>query len=109
MRARPTYTEQFKSDAVAALRRSERSLSQVARDLGISHWSLRDWYRKEKMAKKDKGSGKVRATAQPEETTEQRVVRLEREVETLRKENDTLRMDRDILKKAAAFFAKESE
>jgi transposase len=37
------------------------------------------------------------------------VTRLEREVQTLRKENDSLRMDREILKKAAAFFAKESE
>jgi transposase-like protein len=34
---------------------------------------------------------------------------LERENAALQKENDTLRMDREILKKAAAFFAKESE
>ena len=43
------------------------------------------------------------------ETLEEKVRRLERENLVLRKENDTLRMEREILKKAAAFFAKESE
>jgi transposase len=43
------------------------------------------------------------------ETPEQRVARLERELDRLRKENESLKTDREILKKAAAFFAKESE
>jgi transposase len=43
------------------------------------------------------------------EDADQKLKRLERENERLRKENDSLRMDREILKKAAAFFAKESE
>ena len=110
VRARPNYTDEFKADAVEALRRSDRPLPQVAHDLGISVTSLRDWYRKDEMAKKSKSrSTKGRAAAPAEETAEQRLARLERENDTLRKENESLRMDREILKKAAAFFAKEGE
>ncbi|HEY8079335.1 MAG TPA: hypothetical protein VIF62_34630, partial [Labilithrix sp.] len=43
------------------------------------------------------------------EAPEEKIDRLEREVTELRKENDSLKLDRAILKKAAAFFAKESE
>lgn len=57
---------------------------------------------------KSKGKPKVSGALEAEETPEQRVARLERENAALRRENDTLRMDREILKKAAAFFAKES-
>jgi transposase len=109
MRVRPTYTDEFKSDALEALHRSDRSLREVADSLGISASALSSWYRKEAMAKKTKGHGKARPAAPVVETAEQRVARLERENEKLRKEIETLRMDREILKKAAAFFAKESE
>jgi transposase len=61
------------------------------------------------MAKKTKSSGKARPVAPAEQTAEQRLAKLERENAVLRKENESLRMDREILKKAAAFFAKESE
>jgi transposase-like protein len=43
------------------------------------------------------------------EKTVEKVARLERELAAANKEIDSLRMDREILKKAAAFFAKESE
>jgi transposase-like protein len=109
MRVRPTYTDEFKSDAVEAVRRSDRSRRQVARDLGVSHAALCAWYKREEMAKRTKGNSKARPPAPTEETAEQRLRRLERENDALRKENETLRMDREILKKAAAFFAKESE
>jgi transposase len=109
MRVRPTYTDDFKSDALDALHRSDRSLREVANDLGISASALSSWYRKEAMAKKTTSHGKGRPAAPAVETADQRLARLERENETLRKEIETLRMDREILKKAAAFFAKESE
>jgi len=112
VRSRPTYPDEFKADAVEALRRSDRTPRQVALDLGISVTSLRDWYRKDEMAKKSKsrgGSSTARPVAPAEETAEQRLARLERENAALRKEVESLRMDREILKKAAAFFAKESE
>jgi transposase len=114
MRVQPIYTEQFKADAVEALRRSDRSAEQVARDLGISPPSLREWYRREEMTKKSKSSskrsaGKAREMVLAEESPEQRLERLERENVALRKEVESLKMDREILKKAAAFFVKESE
>ena len=53
MRAhRPSYTVEFKTEAVALLRRTDRSIPQVAKDLGVSYWSLREWYRKAEMTKK---------------------------------------------------------
>jgi transposase len=107
---RPTYTEEFRQDAVALMRGTDRSFKQVALDLGVSEWSLRQWYNSSEVPKKSRKQRKAETAAQlGNESAEQRVTRLEREVQTLRKENDSLRMDREILKKAAAFFAKESE
>ena len=108
--SRPTYTEEFRQDAVTLLRGTDRSFKEVARDLGVSVWCLRDWYNQSEVAKKSKKQRKVEAPVQPgNESPELKLARLERENQTLRKENDSLRMDREILKKAAAFFAKESE
>jgi transposase len=107
---RPTYTEEFRQDAVALMRGTDRSFKQVAADLGVSEWSLRQWYKGSEVPKKSRKQRKAETAAQlGKESSEQKAARLEREVQTLRKENDSLRMDREILKKAAAFFAKESE
>jgi transposase len=105
------YTEEFKNDAMELVLRSGRTISEIAEDLGISHWTLREWYKRLPMAKKQKrlGTGQG-ATSQPaEESPEKRLAQLEREIAKLRKDNETLRMEREILKKAATFFAKESE
>jgi transposase len=107
------YDEAFKDDAVALLRRSDRTIGAVARDLGIPPSTLEYWYNAD-MAKKRKKQpprlGKALPVREPTaEHPEDRIARLEREVAELRKENDSLKMDRAILKKAAAFFAKESE
>jgi transposase len=111
MRVRPSYTDEFKADAVAHLRRSDQSIRQVAEGLGVSDESLRAWYNRDEMAKKKGKCPKkpVRTTVHEGESAEERAARLERENAALRKEVDSLRMDREILKKAAAFFAKESE
>lgn len=110
MRVRPRYTEEFRRDAIALMRSTDRSFSELASDLGVSSWTLRQWYKGVEVPKKSRKQRKADTAAQPgEESTEQKLARLERENQTLRKENDSLRMDREILKKAAAFFAKESE
>jgi transposase len=107
---RPTYSEEFRQDAVALLKGTDRSFRQVAEDLGVSIWSLRQWYKSSEVPKKPRKQRKAETAAQlGEESPERKLARLEREVQALRKENDSLRMDREILKKAAAFFAKESE
>jgi transposase len=113
MRVRPNYTEEFKSDAVALLKKGDRTAAEVARDLGVAAGSLRDWY-KRGMAQK---SGRKRVLSPAEasalvrasETPEERIARLEKEVARLERRNAQLEMDREILKKAAAFFAKENE
>ena len=88
------HTEEFKREAVRLmLSRGERTVGDVARSLGVSEGDLYRW--------RDKYGGTVRVTAAITETPEQ-------EVKRLRKENERLRMEREILKKAAAFFAKES-
>jgi len=110
------YDAAFRRDALALLERTGRSLKAVAEDLGVPHSTLHAWYTLE-MAKKGKKVGKgprkgnpaSAALRQATETPEEKIARLEHELVVLRRENDELHMDRAILKKAAAFFAKESE
>ena len=91
-RRRPTYAPEFRAEAVKRVRNSTESLAAIARDLGITSGSLRRW---------------VEASRpQPEVplTDDERS-----ELRRLRKENRELRMERELLKKATAFFAKQSE
>lgn len=106
MRAYPTYTKEFRADALNLIRKGEKSISQIARELGMSHWVLRRWCRSDPMAKRKKAPIDVAGGAN--ETAEQRIARLERENERLRRDNEALKTDKEILKKAAAFFAKEN-
>jgi transposase len=92
-RAKPQYPPQFKAEAVQLVRSSGRSISQIAKDLGVSGNSLRNWV---KQAQIDQGE---RAGL----TTEEREELLRR----LRRENSILKQERDFLKKAAVFFARE--
>jgi transposase len=109
-RAYKFYEPEFRDQAVALLERSDRSLPQVAASLGVSQGSLRAWYNQAVAKKRSKKPGApVAAVAAASETPQQKLLRLERENAALRRENDSLKLDRDILKKAAAFFAKESE
>jgi transposase len=75
-------------------RTSERSIAQLARDLGVSNQILHTWIKQA-----DVDAGKREGL-----TTEER-----EELRRLRRENRTLLQEREILKKAAAFFARESE
>lgn len=106
MSKRRTYTEEFRAGAVALVERRDRSLVQVAADLGVNYWTLRNWYN---AAVAMRTSSSTAADDSSNETFEQRVARLERENARLRKENERLDMEREILKKAVAFFAKESK
>jgi len=116
MRAGKTYKKYdptFRDDAIGLVRRSGRSIAAVASDLGIPEGTLWAWYYKAEMAKKGKAvpgrrDNRPKADA-GDESAEAKLLRLERENAELRKEVDALKMDRAILKKAAAFFAKESE
>jgi transposase-like protein len=89
------YPESFRADAVKLLHTSSKSVREVAADLGIASESLRRWVQQ---ASVDAGHGPPGAL-----TSEER-----EELRRLRRENKTLQMEREILKKAAAFFAKET-
>lgn len=113
MRGRQEFPKEFKEEAVALLRRSGRSYRQVGADLGVNPSTLRGWY-DAAMGKRRSSAGQDPPAAKPglapdAETLEQRLERLERENKQLRKQVTQLEEDRAILKKAAAFFAKESE
>lgn len=88
------YSEEFKRDAVALVRSTGRPINQVARELGLSHETLRSWVRCDRI---DRGDG------QPGELTSDQLEELRR----LRREVAELRTEREILRKAAAYFAKE--
>lgn len=93
-KTRPPYPAEFKEEAVRLARTSGKPVAQIARDLGVSFESLRHWVRQAEV------DGGERAGV----TTEER-----EELRRLRRENLVLRQEREILKKAAAFFARESE
>jgi transposase len=110
MRAnKTTYTDEFRSDAVSLCRLGDRSRMQVARDLGVNHRTLRDWYGLDEMKRSKKKPRSTSVTPPTDETPEDKIQRLERELVRLQRVNAQLEMDREILRKAAAFFAKESE
>ena len=102
------YTPEFRADAVDLVRRGERTLREVANALGVNHWTLREWCRQDAMKRSKTTTTPTAGTTDATETLEEKVRRLERENAQLKKTNAQLEMDRAILKKAAAFFAKES-
>jgi transposase len=91
---KPPYTSEFRREAVQLVKNTDRSIAQVARDLGVSNQTLRNWIKQT-----DVDAGRREGL-----TTDER-----EELRRLRRENRTLLQEREILKKAAAFFARESE
>jgi transposase-like protein len=89
------FTPEYKAEVVALIRKSGKTAGQVARDLELTETSVRAWVRQ---ADIDEGKGAAGAL-----TTAER-----EELAALKREVKTLRMERDILKKATAFFAKET-
>lgn len=94
-----SYTPEFRADALELVHRGDRSIRKVADDLGINHWTLRHWFREDRM-KRDKTRPRAPQPPPPPatESAEQTIARLEREVAQLKKVNAQLEMDRAILK-----------
>jgi transposase len=111
MRLRHNYDPAFRKDTVELLDRTDRGFKAVSASLGIPQSTLRYWYDQEMARRrgKPKVGGAPTLSSLAAETVQQKLERLERENAALRKEVDDLRLDKDILKKAAAFFAKESK
>lgn len=91
--SRARFTEEFKREAVRLVEEGKRSQLSVARELGIQATTLANWL-------KAKQAGRLRNIKV--------VTPVEMEYSRLRAENARLKMEVEILKKAAAYFAKES-
>jgi len=87
------YPLEFRREAVALLRSSGKSVPQLAGELGVSPQSLRNWARQLEV-----DAGKAEGLNSDERE----------ELRRLRRELKTVTEEREILKKAAAFFAKDS-
>jgi transposase len=92
-KTRPPYPPEFRRQAVELIR-DGTPLAVVAEDLGVSQQTLRNWRR----------PGDIDAGRAEGLTTEER-----EELRRLRRENRRLQEEREILKKAAAFFARETD
>jgi len=87
-----TFTDDFRRESVRLVQTSGRTIGQVADDLGIGKSTLGKWLTRHREAELLSG---------PHDDVQKELARL-------RRENETLRAERDLLKKAAAFFAKET-
>ena len=94
-RTRPPYAPEFRREALRLLRAGDRSPKQLAEELGCTEQTLRNWMRQDEA---DRGE-------RSDVLSSQERTRL-RELE---RENRVLRQEREILKRAAAFFARETE
>jgi transposase len=90
------YPPEFRREAVELVRTSGRPRAEIARSLGISDNTLANWDRADRERRE--------RDRDPEALTESERVELRR----LRRENAQLQMDMEILRKAAAYFAKET-
>jgi len=94
-RTRPPYPAEFKMEAVRLLRARARTPRQLALELGCSEQTLRNWLRQDELDRCVREDGL---------TTEERA-----ELVRLRRENRVLQQEKEILRKAAVFFARETD
>ena len=89
-RSRRRFTDEFKAETVKLVKQSDRTMSAIAMELGVSSKSVGEWVRN--------------AADSKESMSEDERAELKR----LRKEISELRMEKEILRKATVFFAKEN-
>ena len=90
------YPEEFRRETVQLVLTTDKSMAEVARDLGINYKTLGNWVRSEQ--------AKTARDRAPGALSENERIELKR----LKKENAELKVEREILRKAAAYFAKET-
>lgn len=93
-RPRRSFTPEFKAEIVELCQRGDRSVGQVAKDFDLTETAVREWL---KQAERDAGTGDGGLTTSEKD-----------ELAQLRRDNRRLREDVEILKRATAFFAKET-
>ena len=92
-RPRRSFTPEFKAEIVELCQRGDRTIGQVSRDFDLTETAVRSWVQQ----------AEIDAGQREGLTTEER-----RELSDLRRENRRLKEDVEILKRATAFFAKET-
>ena len=90
-RPKRRFDDQFRRDAVALVHSSEKPLSEIAAQLGVTHWNLREWLKRE------------RREGQPASIAD-----LQRVIARLQRENESLQAQRDVLKKAMGILSTPS-
>ena len=93
-KTRPAYPPEFRREAVQMLR-AGRTPRELSKSLGVSEQTLRSWRRQDEADRRERSD--VPTSAELEE------------LRALRRENARLKQERDLLKRAAAFFAAETE
>jgi transposase len=94
-RARRSFTAEFKAEIVELCQHGDRSIGQVARDFDLTETAVREWVRQAERDAGTRGDGGFSSAER-------------QELSALRRENRRLREDVEILKRATAFFAKET-
>ena len=94
MATRKSYSREFKLEAARLVVQRGYSVREASERVGCNHWSLRDW------VTKFRSEGELPPADKPCPEAE--------EMKQLRKENSNLRIENEILKKATAYFARES-
>jgi transposase len=94
-RSRPAYAPEFRAEAVRLVREGGRNPEQLARDLGCTAQSIRTWMRQADLDEGRRSDGLTSAERE--------------ELRQLRAEVRVLKLERDLLKKAAAFFARDTD
>jgi transposase len=93
-KTRPAYPPEFRREAIQLLR-AGRTPKELSQSLGVSEQTLRNWRRQDQVDRHERDDGL---------TSDERD-----ELRRLRRENARLKQERDLLKRAAAFFAAETE
>jgi transposase len=93
-KSRPPYPEEFRREAVQMVR-GGRTIVDVAASLGVTEQSLRNWVKRDQLERRERDDGLTLAERD--------------ELRDLRRKVKRLEQERDLLKRAAAFFARETE
>ncbi|MFC1916641.1 transposase [Chloroflexota bacterium] len=91
------YSKEFREEAVKLVMEERLSVPEAGRRLSLPSSTITSWVKQSKAGR----LGEIGKTYKP-------LTEVEMELAKMKKENAELRMERDILKKAAAYFARES-